>query len=140
MQTRERAHNEVVRILILFLTACGLFAQSQAAAPKFTREGIRPARGNPKALAPSMVVELYGTGMAPDPWCGQERMPKTPYPREICGVRVLVGASPSELLYVSATQINLKIPTDAPVEGSAPFQVCIAKVCSDPVTMPFSAH
>jgi uncharacterized protein (TIGR03437 family) len=87
-----------------------------------------------------MVVELYGQHLAPEPWCGQARMPKTPYPREICGVRVLVGSSPSELLYVGPAQINLKIPADAPVEGTSPFQVCIGKVCSATVAMQFSAH
>ena len=128
-----------MRILILFVAACGLFAQQNPAVPEFTRESIRPADGKSKLLAPGMVVELYGKDLAADPWCGQERMPKTPYPKEICGVRVLVGGAASELLYVGPIQINLRIPATAPKEGSAPFQVCVGKVCSATVEMKFGA-
>jgi uncharacterized protein (TIGR03437 family) len=127
----------MVRILVLLLTAGGLFAQQEAAAPEFTRESIRPADGKSKVLAPGMVVELYGKRLAPEPWCGQERMPKTPYPKEICGVRALVGGAASELLYVGPGQINLRIPSSAPKEGSAPFQVCVGNVCSANVEMKF---
>ena len=43
-------------------------------------------------------------------------------------------------MYVSETQINLKIPEELPTEGFIPIQVCAGKVCSDPVTMRFSAR
>jgi hypothetical protein len=87
-----------------------------------------------------MVLELWGRNLAPEPWCGAERIPKDPLPFEICGVRVLIGSRPAELMYVSSGQINLKIPADLLAEGSAPFQVCVASVCSAPFPMRFSAH
>ena len=40
---------------------------------------------------------------------------------ELCGVRVLIGSRPAELLYVSSYQINLKIPSDVPPEGVSEF-------------------
>jgi hypothetical protein len=131
-----------VRILILFLAAPALFAQpAQTPTPVFTRENMVPLQGNrAKLLAPGMVVELYGQHLAAEPWCGENATPPAPYPVEVCGVRVMVGASPAGLMYVGPVQINFKIPADAPAEGSAPIQVCVRGVCSAPVVMQFSTH
>jgi hypothetical protein len=83
-----------------------------------------------------MILELWGQNFSSQR-CGPA---KEPYPRELCGVRVLVGPSPAELLYVSSYQINLKIPADVPPEGIVPFQVCAGALCSDLVEMRFSAR
>lgn len=130
-----------MRGLILLAAACAAAAQAPQPVPVFGSNNILPhGRPGSKLLAPGMVVELWGQHLAPVPWCGQERIPKSPLPRELCGVRVLIASRPAELMYVGDNQINLKIPTDVFPEGSADFQVCVHEVCSAPVTMRFSAH
>jgi hypothetical protein len=129
-----------VRALILLAAVPSLFAQA-APAPVYTRESIRPGQGgDSKILAPGMVVEVYGQHLAPEPWCGASRTPPSPYPAELCGVRVLVGPSPAGLMYVGPAQINFTIPANAPAAGSAPIQVCVSGVCGAPVTMQFAAR
>ncbi len=128
-----------MRALILLAAVPSLFAQpAQTPAPVFTREGIVPLEGNrPKLLAPGAVVELYGRHLAPDPWCGENPTPPAPYPVEVCGVRVLVGTSPAGLMHVGSSQVNFKIPADAPAEGAVPIQVCVRGVCSAPMSVQF---
>ena len=127
---------------VLLPAAFALFAQTpQTPTPVYTREGLVPLQGNrAKLLAPGMVLELYGQHLAPEPWCGQNAMPPAPYPSDVCGVRVMVGATPAGLMYVGPAQINFKIPAGAPAEGSAPIQVCVRGVCGAPVVMRFSVH
>jgi hypothetical protein len=84
-----------------------------------------------------MILELYGSNLAPDPIC---REAKAPDLRQICGVRVLVGTSLAELMYVSSKQINFKIPPDAPADGLAPLRVCVGTECSAPVLLQFSTR
>ena len=131
-----------MRVLIVFLAAPVLFAQPpQTPAPVYARESIVPLPSNAaKLLAPGMAVELYGAHLAPEPWCGQNATPPAPYPVEVCGVRVMVGSSPAELMFVGPGQINFRIPAGAPAEGPAPIQVCVRGVCGAPVMMQFSAH
>ena len=127
--------------LVLLPAAFALFAQPPQTAPLYTREGLVPLQGNrAKLLAPGMVLELYGQHLAPEPWCGQNAMPPAPYPSDVCGVRVMVGATPAGLMFVGPGQINFKIPAAAPAEGSAPIQVCVRGVCGAPLVMRFSAH
>ena len=78
-------------------------------------------------LAPGMVLMLYGGHLAVEPVCGP---PKVQPALEFCGVRVLIGANPAELLYVSSGQINFRIPADSNIEGYAPLRVCAGTVCS----------
>ncbi len=110
-------------------------ATEAPAVPRFTREGVRV-----HLLAPGMIVELYGEHLGPAPLCAEIIPRNVPYRTEACGVRVMVAASPAGLLYVGEKQINLKIPADAPEEGTAPIRVCVRDRCSDPVTFRFSAH
>jgi hypothetical protein len=84
-----------------------------------------------------MVLTLYGGHLASEPVCGQT---KTQPALEFCGVRVLIGTGPAELLYVSSGQINFKIPADVPAEGFASMRVCVGTVCSAPLPMFFSTH
>jgi uncharacterized protein (TIGR03437 family) len=78
-------------------------------------------RLNFRLLAPGMVMELWGQNFSSGVGCGPA---KETYPRELCGVHVLGGPRPAELLYVSSYQINLKISADVPRGGLVPFQVC----------------
>ena len=138
------AHNRVVPAFFLLLVAFSVTAQTPQPVPAFSADNIRPYLRSTKLLAPGMVVELWGRNLTPVPWCGEEQIPKPPLPRELCGVRVLIGSRPAELMYVSGGQINtggqinLKIPEDIPAEGFQPIQVCVNSVCSAPVTMRFS--
>ena len=126
--------------LIPCLAAFSAAAQTAQPVPAFGRDNILPHGRETKLMAPGMVLELWGRNLAPLPWCGAEQKPAPPLPHEICGVRVLIGSRPAELMYVSGGQINLKIPEDVPAEGIEPFQVCVGSVCSEPVTMRFSAR
>ncbi len=87
-----------------------------------------------------MIVTIYGENLAPTPWCGYQFSQKKPYPREACGVRVLVGDSPAGLMYAAPKQINMVIPDDAPALGTAPLRVCVKEACSAPVEMRFSTR
>lgn len=130
-----------MRGFILLAAACAAAAQTSQPVPVFGSNNILPhGRPGSKLLAPGMVVELWGQHLAPAPWCGQDRIPKPPLPRELCGVRVLIASRPAELMYVGDNQINLKIPADVFPEGMADFQVCVHDVCSAPVSMRFSAQ
>jgi hypothetical protein len=122
---------------ILVFTALSSAGQSTQPIPVFSSETMRAVNGNTNILAAGMVLELYGRSLAPQQECGAA---KPPYPRELCGVRVMVGNTAAELMYVSSGQINLKLPPDAPAEGLVPFSVCAGEVCSKPVMMRFSRH
>lgn len=134
-------HNQIMRAFILSLAACAaVAAQAPRPVPIFSSESIRVVGRNSKLLAPGMVLELYGQHLSPEPWCGQERIPKAPLPLELCGVRVLINSTPAELMFVGPGQINFKIPAGVPAEGAAPFRVCVAETCSAPVSMRFAAR
>ena len=83
------------------------------------------------------MLVLYRGHLASEPVCGR---PTVQPALEICGVRVLIGTSPAELLYVSSSQINFKIPGGVPMEQFAPLRVCVGPVCSDPLPMWFSSR
>jgi hypothetical protein len=136
------ADNRIVRVLVPFLAASVLFAQAvETPTPVFTREGILPPGTNAaRHLAPGNAVELYGRHLAPEPWCGENNTPPAPYPAAICGVQVLVGTIPAELLYVGTGQINFKIPAGAPAEGALSIQVCVRGACGDPVVVPLDTR
>jgi hypothetical protein len=105
----------LVRLLIMFLAALLATGQVLQPVPAFSNDNILP----------------HGS---------QEQRPQGPLPRELCGVRVLIGSRPTQLMYVSGGQINLKTPGDVPAEGVEPIQVCVGSVCSATVTMLFSTH
>ena len=122
---------------ILLFLASSSSGQSSQQVPVFSREGIGAVGRNANVLAPGMVLTLYGSYLAPEPVCGQ---PADKPALQLCGVRVLLGSSPAELLYVGSGQINFTIPADAPREAWAPLRVCVGTVCSAPVPMWFSTR
>ena len=128
-----------MRLYFLLLAVPALFAQpAQTPAPEYAPEGIVPLQSNGAwLLVPGRAVELYGRHLAPEPWCGQNATPPAPYPVELCGVRVTVGARPAGLMFVGPGQINFKVPADVPDGASTTVQVCVRGVCGAPVTMPF---
>lgn len=130
-----------MRVVTLLLAVFIAQAQTPQPAPSFTQDTIRIyGRINSKLLAPGMILELWGKNLAPINWCGEEQAHKAPLPHEICGVRVLIGSHPAELMYVSGGQINLRISEGVPNEGMVPIQVCVGKICSSPVEMQFSTR
>jgi hypothetical protein len=124
----------LVGILLLAGSAFG-----QTKIPRFTPEGLNHrADGRPVLLAPGMIATLYGDDLGPGLQCPEPIPPNGPYPLEACGARVLVDGRASGLLFAGSKQINFKIPVEAPEDGSAPIQVCVREVCSDPVVFRFS--
>ena len=114
---------------------CSALGQSHGRAPVFSGETIRYHHYVPRLFAPGMVVELYGSHLAGEAVCGE---PNAPDLSLKCDVRVRVGGSLAELLYVSEKQINFKIPYDAPTDAFAPLQVCVGSECSASVPLRFS--
>jgi hypothetical protein len=117
------------------------FAEAQSGVPTFRADRVLPSGGDrPVQLVPGMLVSIYGTDLGPREGCIGQADPKkreTPnplrpdqafvetliYPKELCGVQVMVGEIPAGLLYVHASQINFKVPQEAPMEGAAPLRV-----------------
>lgn len=125
------------RSFVLLLAALSCAGQSTEPVPVFNEQGIGAYGRNAKVLAPGMVLMLYGQHLASDPVCGK---PAVQPALELCRVRVLIGATPAELLFVSSGQINFKIPMDVPENGFAPVRVCVGAVCSEPLQMWFSTR
>jgi hypothetical protein len=127
------------RLAILILSV-GL-AEAQSGVPTFRADRVLPSGGDrPVQLVPGMLVSIYGTDLGPregcigqaDPRKREEPNPLRPgqafvetliYPKELCGVQVMVGEMPAGLLYVHASQINFKVPQETPMEGAAPLRV-----------------
>jgi hypothetical protein len=110
-------------------------------APSFRADRVLPS-GSAKQvpLAPGMLVSIYGEHLGPDPSCtanADTRRTETPnparpmqnfaerliYPTELCGVQVSLAGLAAGLLYVSAQQINFKVPQDSPLTGEAELKV-----------------
>jgi hypothetical protein len=94
----------------------------------------------PSALGPGMIAEIYGEGLGPAKPCTGEPDPQsreTPnplrpnqtlielqvFPKELCGTEVRVGGASAGLLYVSAGQINFKVPQETSPAGAVDVQV-----------------
>jgi len=122
---------------ILLLAVLPSAGQPAQPIPVFSTESIGAVGRSTKVLAAGMVLVLYGGHLASEPVCGQ---PTVQPALELCGVRVLIGTSPVELLYVSSGQINFRIPADVPTDGFAALRVCVGAVCSTPVPMWFSTR
>jgi hypothetical protein len=129
--------NSDMRLRMLALALSAGIALGQSGVPAFQAP---LAGGRPIQLVPGMLVSIYGADLGPQVGCIGQADPKnreTPsplrpeqssvetliYPKELCGVQVIVGDLPSGLLYVQAGQINFKVSQEAPMEGAAPARV-----------------
>jgi uncharacterized protein (TIGR03437 family) len=75
-------------------------------------------------LAPGMIASLFIPENQLIPTMTFEQVPNPiPLPRELGDVQVLVNQRPAPLFFVSPTQINLQVPSDAPESGTVEFQV-----------------
>jgi hypothetical protein len=142
--TQLAKHTALRVCLCLAAIVLPSMGQTARPAPVFTREGIGAVGRSANVLAPGLVMTLYGGYLAPgdnvapeSAGCGK---PKVQPALELCGVRVLIDTTPAELLYVSAGQINFKVPPGMPEDGFAPLRVCVEAICSAPVRMWFSTR
>ena len=119
--------------------------------PEFQADSVIPTWGDlPSALAPGMLVSIYGYGLGPEQPCqafadthhleapnAGRQLQMQPellvYPRELCGVQVTIAGKSAGLSYVQDKQINLTVPQDVPLEGSAEIRVIYRDDPSDPV-------
>ena len=124
--------------LVVLITG---FLRAQSGVPAFRADRILPSGGHGSVqLVPGMLVSIYGTDLGPQQGCtgrADTHRRETPsplrpdqafvntliYPKEICGVQVMFGETPAGLLYVQKSQINFKVPQDAPMEGTALLRV-----------------
>ena len=115
----------------LAITLLGMAAACAESPPEFTAGGTRPAR----MVVPGTNLTIYGRNLAPPPGqCGAV-YPVSSYPKEFCGTQILLGDTPAELLYVSDTQINFKVPQDSPQSGIVDIRVVYNGQFSRPVAM-----
>jgi hypothetical protein len=82
-----------------------LFCLLAALTPEFTAEGVIPLGSlTPRMLKPGIIATIYGKHLGPVA-CAEARV-QPPHPKAACGVKVLVGKTPAELLYVHNDQIK----------------------------------
>lgn len=119
----------------LALTLLGIGVACADSPPEFTAAGL--ARGTQRArmVVPGTNLTIYGRNLAPPPGQCRAAYPVSTYPRELCGTKVLLGDAPAELLYVSDTQINFKVPQDAPQSGTVDIRVVYNGQSSRPLAM-----
>lgn len=128
-------------MLRLLLPAALLTASAFAQTPVFEAGKVQiPNSNDTTPLGPGELISIYGSYLGPDTPCQGREDPnqqETPnprrslrqgnnlrvFPKELCGVRVLVGGEPAGLLYVHRDQINFKVPQSVPMEGTVGLQV-----------------
>ncbi len=109
--------------------------------PTYSAVGIAPSGSSQLApLAPGRIVSIYGQNLGPIKPCSGSADPidrETPSPHRpnqtlietwifpviLCGVEVQVGGLNAGLLYVSAGQINFKVPQSAQTQGDTSVRV-----------------
>jgi hypothetical protein len=118
-----------------------LYVPLSLAQPRFDADRVLPPNSDRQIpLEPAMLMSIYGNGLGPAQSCigyGDQHLRETPsplfpdpvlvntviYPKELCGVRVFVGQYTAGLLYVSAGQINFKVPQETGIEGTSDLRV-----------------
>jgi hypothetical protein len=100
-----------------------------------------------------MLVSIYGAHLGPATGCvgyadTQHRETPSPlipdstsvdtliYPKELCGVQVLINGVAAGLLWVQEAQINFKVPQEAPVTGTGAIRVVYSGQSSAPARLP----
>lgn len=128
-------------MLRFLVPAVLLAALAFAQAPVFEAGKVQiPNSNDTTPLGPGELISIYGSYLGPETPCQGREDPnqqETPnprrslrqgnnlrvFPKELCGVRVLVGGEPAGLLYVHRDQINFKVPQNVPMEGTVGLQV-----------------
>lgn len=72
-----------------------------------------------QSFAPGMALTVFGSGLAPSTWSAST----LPLPVQLAGVSVSINGIGAPLYYVSATQLNVQIPYEVPVNTLVSLQV-----------------
>lgn len=120
---------------LLAIFAGAVFAQSGARAPSFDAEHVY-FFDHPVALAPGLVLTIFGDDLGPAQGCASQHDAAGAYPKSLCDVQVMVGGIPSELLWVQAKQINFRVPGETPDRGTTDMVVVYGGRKSSAVTAP----
>ena len=123
-----------MKLSIFPLLAAVAFAQTQPA-PSFQPDRVLFI-DHPVPLAPDLILSIFGNNLGPNTGCASFHDAKGIYPKELCDTQVLVGGIPSELLWAQAGQINFRVPSQTPVEGTADLVVVYQGRSSQAVAMP----
>jgi hypothetical protein len=130
----------VMRCFFMLMTILGSSALAADPPPEFPRAGVTQGTESARILTPGAGMSIYGSHLGPVPGCAAKAdptlretlNPRNPYPyladlsvypRELCGVQVLIGDKSAGLLFVSDKQINFKIPQDGAESGSVDLRV-----------------
>lgn len=114
---------------------CALLPSAAVAqAPSFDADHVYYV-DHPVALAPGLILSIFGNNLGPARGCAAYHDEKGIYPKELCDTQVLVGGVPSELLWVQASQINFRVPRETPATGMADLTVVYQARSSKAVAM-----
>lgn len=121
---------------LLLVFAAAVFAWGQAPqAPSFDAQHVYYF-DHPVALAPGLILTIFGNDLGPAQGCGRQHDAAGAYPKSLCEVQVLVGGVPSELLWVQSKQINFRVPGETPDRGTTDLMVVYQGRQSSAVTVP----
>jgi hypothetical protein len=112
----------------------GILALSADFPPRFTAAGVARGDRAAKMIVPGTILTVFGTNLGPRPGECNAAMRSTP-PIEYCGTQVLIGNTKAELLFVSDTQINFRVPADLVERGTVDLRVSYNGQSSLPVPM-----
>jgi uncharacterized protein (TIGR03437 family) len=99
--------------------------------PAVNQNGVREAAGGAIAISPGSWASIYGSRLAPDTpqgrtWTNSEivnnRLPAT-----LDGVSVTIGGRPASMYFVSSDQLNVQVPSDAPLGSNVPVIVTTSR-------------
>ena len=134
-----------------------LTIKTREAIPAYSVAGIAPSGlTRPAPLAPGRIVSIYGQNLGPIKPCSGSADPierETPSPHRpnqtlietwifpviLCGVEVQVGGLNAGLLYVSAGQINFKVPQSAQIQGDTSVRVLYKGLAGPSVSVPLAS-
>ncbi len=102
--------------------------KTEAAKPTYSAASIaHSGSAQPGAITPGRIVSIYGQNLGPIYTCTVSPDPNTSaphqFPDKLCDVEVQVGGTAAGLLYVSAAQINFKVPQSAQTQGETTIRV-----------------
>jgi len=131
---------------------------SRLLTPKYSTAGIAPSGATATApLAPGRLVSIYGANLGPTQPCHASPDPnrhETPNPRRpnqtlierqvfpgrLCDTEVQVGGVAAGLLYVSAGQINFKVPQSTATQGETTLRVLYKGQPGPSVSLPLAEN
>ncbi len=105
-----------------------------ASAPAIFTNGTVNAADYTRSFAPGAIISIFGTNLA----VSTQAAPQIPLVGTLAGTSVLVGGSPTPLLYVSPSQINAQLPYG--LSGNTAIQVKTAAGTSNTDTISVAAR